>query len=65
MRIGTLCFNVGDLAGARKRLSGPRRSPQSWGASATRRGRSAFQPILYYHGQVDEAEQLALQALDE
>jgi class 3 adenylate cyclase/tetratricopeptide (TPR) repeat protein len=65
MRIGTLCFNVGDLAGAQEALERAVRLASELGSFVDQtRALTLLSPILYYRGQVDEAEQLALQALE-
>ena len=65
MRIGTLCFNVGDLAGAQEALERAVRLASELGSFRDQtRSLTLLSPVLYYRGQVDEAEQLALQALD-
>ena len=65
MRIGTLCFNVGDLAGAQEALERAVRLASELGSFRDQtRSITLLSPVLYYRGQVDEAEQLALQALD-
>jgi class 3 adenylate cyclase/tetratricopeptide (TPR) repeat protein len=65
MRIGTLCFNVGDLAGAQDALERAVRLASELGSFRDQtRSITLLSPVLYYRGQVDEAEQLALQALE-
>ncbi len=65
MRIGTLCFNVGDLAGAQEALERAATLASELGSFRDQtRSITLLSPILYYRGQVDEAEQLALQALE-
>ena len=65
MRIGTICFNVGDLVGAQESLE-----RSAWLASELgsfrdeTRAITLLSPVLYYRGQVEEAERLALQALE-
>jgi class 3 adenylate cyclase/tetratricopeptide (TPR) repeat protein len=65
MRLGTLCFNVGDLAGAEaayRRCSELASELGSFRDEA--RSITLLGLVLYYRGEVDEAERLALQALD-
>ena len=65
MRIGTLCFNVGDLAGAQEGLERAATLASELGSFRDQtRSITLLSPVLYYRGQVDEAEQLALQALE-
>jgi class 3 adenylate cyclase/tetratricopeptide (TPR) repeat protein len=65
MRIGTLCFNVGDLAGAQEALERAVNLASELGSFRDQtRSITLLSPVLYYRGQVDEAEQLALQALE-
>ena len=56
MRIGTLCFNVGDLAGAQEALERAARLASELGQLRRRtRSLTLLSPVLYYRGQVDEA----------
>ena len=65
MRIGTLCFNVGDLVGAQEALERAVKLASELGSFRDQtRSITLLSPVLYYRGQVDEAEQLALQALE-
>jgi tetratricopeptide (TPR) repeat protein len=65
MRLGTLCFNVGDLAGAEEAY---RRCSELASELGSFRDEARSVTLLglvrYYRGEVDEAERLALQALD-
>jgi tetratricopeptide (TPR) repeat protein len=65
MRIGSLCFNVGDLAGAQEAHERAVQLASELGSFRDQtRSITLLSPVLYYRGQVDEAEQLALQALE-
>jgi class 3 adenylate cyclase/tetratricopeptide (TPR) repeat protein len=65
MRIGSLCFNVGDLAGAQEAHERAVQLASELGSFRDQtRSITLLSPVLYYRGQVGEAEQLALQALE-
>jgi class 3 adenylate cyclase/tetratricopeptide (TPR) repeat protein len=65
MRIGTLCFNVGDLAGAEEACERCAELASELGSFRDEtRSITLLSLVRYYRGQIDEAEQLALQALE-
>jgi class 3 adenylate cyclase/tetratricopeptide (TPR) repeat protein len=65
MRLGTLCFNVGDLAGAEDAFARSSELASELGSFRDQARSSTLLGVArYYLGQVDEAERLALQALE-
>jgi tetratricopeptide (TPR) repeat protein len=65
MRIGTLCFNMGDLAGAQEALERSAALASALGSFRDEtRTITLLSPVLYYRGEVEEAERLAMRALE-
>jgi class 3 adenylate cyclase/tetratricopeptide (TPR) repeat protein len=65
IRIGTLCFNVGDLVGAEEACERCAELASELGSFRDEtRSITLLSLVRYYRGQVDEAERLALQALE-
>ena len=65
MRLGTLCFNAGDLAGAEQAFARCSELASELGSFRDEaRSTTLLGVVRYYRGQVDEAERLALQALE-
>jgi class 3 adenylate cyclase/tetratricopeptide (TPR) repeat protein len=65
MRIGSLCFNVGDLAGAEAECERCAELASELGSFRDEtRSITLLSLVRYYRGQIDEAEELALQALE-
>jgi len=65
LRIGTLCFNVGDLAGAEEACKQCAELASELGSFRDEtKSITLLSLVRYYRGELDEAEQLALQALE-
>jgi class 3 adenylate cyclase/tetratricopeptide (TPR) repeat protein len=65
LRIGSLCFNVADLAGAEQAWEQSAELASEMGSFRDEtRSITLLSLVRYYRGQLDEAERLALQALE-
>jgi class 3 adenylate cyclase/tetratricopeptide (TPR) repeat protein len=65
MRIGSLCFNVADLAGAEQAWEQSAELASELGSFRDEaRSLTLLSLVRYYRGQLDEAERLALRALE-
>jgi class 3 adenylate cyclase/tetratricopeptide (TPR) repeat protein len=65
MRLGMLLFNMGDLPGADEQLERCAQLAATLGSRRDEaRAKYALGFVRYYHGRLDEAEKLALQAVD-
>jgi len=65
LRIASLCFNVGDLVGAQEACERCAELASELGSFRDEaRAMTLLSLIRYYRGQLDEAERLALQALE-